>query len=262
MAMNWYPVVDYLACIECGTCVNKCPHGVYDKVKAPSPLVIHPEECIDHCHGCGNRCPEGAITYVGDDTGWKPPHGKREDVEPCCCSGSNCSCEEEGTEGKVIKIDFLYLDLKTCDRCMGTDDALLGAINDVEQVLKLAGYSVELNKVEITDEVLAQQHQFVSSPTIRVNGQDISLDVKENNCGACSDISSQSVDCRLFVYEGKEYEVPPKAMIINAILRAVYGQEKAPKANEPYTMPKNIKKFLDGKKMKNTSCSCGGGCCS
>jgi hypothetical protein len=26
---------------------------------------------------------------VGDNTGWKPPHGKREEDAPCCCSG-NC----------------------------------------------------------------------------------------------------------------------------------------------------------------------------
>lgn len=24
---------------------------------------------IDHCHGCGNKCPVGAISYVGDDIG-------------------------------------------------------------------------------------------------------------------------------------------------------------------------------------------------
>jgi hypothetical protein len=28
----------------------------------------------------------GAITYVGDDTGWTPPHGKPAQQEaPCCC---------------------------------------------------------------------------------------------------------------------------------------------------------------------------------
>lgn len=35
MAKNWYPVIDILTCAECGTCVRFCPHGVYDKEKAP-----------------------------------------------------------------------------------------------------------------------------------------------------------------------------------------------------------------------------------
>lgn len=94
MAKTWYPVIDILSCIECGTCVNFCPHGVYDKSKAPVPLVIHPEECIDHCHGCGNKCPVGAIQYLGEDTDWIPPALRTENRQPeppacgCCCGGN------------------------------------------------------------------------------------------------------------------------------------------------------------------------------
>ena len=89
MAKIWYPVIDYSECRECGFCVKKCGHGVYDQAKAPSPVVVHPESCVDHCHGCGNLCPQGAITYVGDDTGWTPPNGKLEEQsETCCCKNS------------------------------------------------------------------------------------------------------------------------------------------------------------------------------
>ena len=37
MAQKWYPVIDYMLCIECGTCTQKCSHGVYDRSKAPAP---------------------------------------------------------------------------------------------------------------------------------------------------------------------------------------------------------------------------------
>lgn len=43
MASRWYPVVDILSCIECGTCVNNCPHDVYDKSKTPVPHVTAPQ---------------------------------------------------------------------------------------------------------------------------------------------------------------------------------------------------------------------------
>lgn len=100
MAKNWYPVVDYTACIECGTCVDFCPHAVYDKSKSPSPVVTMPEKCVDHCHKCGNKCLAGAITYVGEDTDWTPPNSEAvEDTAPCCCGKSDeavqensCSC--------------------------------------------------------------------------------------------------------------------------------------------------------------------------
>lgn len=90
MAKTWYPIIDYLTCVECGTCVAKCLHGVYDAAKAPSPIVKNSEACIDHCHGCGSRCPVGAITYVGDDTGWTPPNSTQESAESCCSCGGNC----------------------------------------------------------------------------------------------------------------------------------------------------------------------------
>jgi NAD-dependent dihydropyrimidine dehydrogenase PreA subunit len=73
MAQKWYPVIDSALCGECGACVTKFSHGVYDSAKSPSAVVSNPVECVDHCHGCGNICPTGAITYVGEDTGWTPP---------------------------------------------------------------------------------------------------------------------------------------------------------------------------------------------
>jgi len=101
MAKTWYPVIDYMLCEECGACSGMCAHGVYELTVAPTPRVIHPENCIDHCHGCGNKCPDGAITYVGDDTGWVPParQGKTMETAGGGCGGAtaamdkkNCGC--------------------------------------------------------------------------------------------------------------------------------------------------------------------------
>lgn len=91
MAKSWYPVIDYSSCTECGACSSMCPHQVYDMKKTPVPVVVNPVSCVDHCHGCGNRCPVGAITYVGDDTGWTPPNGEIRKEEPACgCKERNC----------------------------------------------------------------------------------------------------------------------------------------------------------------------------
>ncbi|MEL7565746.1 MAG: 4Fe-4S dicluster domain-containing protein [Dehalobacterium sp.] len=66
MAKNWYPVIDMEKCISCGTCIDFCKHGVYDKENSV-PTIVFPEGCIDKCRGCQNRCPENAISYFGDD---------------------------------------------------------------------------------------------------------------------------------------------------------------------------------------------------
>lgn len=88
MSKKWYPVIDYCNCAECGACVDMCKHGVYDAAKAPTPIVVNGEGCIEGCHGCGSICPNGAITYVGDITGWTPPNG---DVNGDSC-GCGCNC--------------------------------------------------------------------------------------------------------------------------------------------------------------------------
>ncbi|MCX8132120.1 MAG: 4Fe-4S ferredoxin [Clostridia bacterium] len=97
MSKTWYPVISYENCTECGACFNKCSHGVFE-LKASCPVVVHPEGCVQGCHGCGNLCPVGAIEYVGDNTGWVPPGKKDVADEACCsdnkgkgcCSGSSC----------------------------------------------------------------------------------------------------------------------------------------------------------------------------
>ncbi|MBQ8143279.1 MAG: 4Fe-4S ferredoxin [Butyricicoccus sp.] len=79
MAKNWYPVVDETLCVQCGRCIKLCAgnkHFCYDVDRAPVPVVVQPENCVDHCHGCGTLCPQGAITYFGEDTKWTPPHRK------------------------------------------------------------------------------------------------------------------------------------------------------------------------------------------
>lgn len=252
MAKTWYPVVDYLTCAECGTCIAKCSHGVYDAAKAPTPVVTNPEACIDHCHGCGNRCPVGAITYVGDDTGWTPPNGTQESTEACC----SCECE---TAEKEIAVEYLYLDLQTCDRCIGTDAVLDEVMETLTPALELAGYKIEYRKIEMKTAELAERYKFLSSPTIRVNGQDICGSVKENSCGCCSEISGTDVDCRVFEYNGESYEIPPNEMLAEAILKAIFGTTDNCSCGD-YKLPDNLKTFYEGKTSKSV-CSCGGNCC-
>jgi glutaredoxin len=125
---------------------------------------------------------------IGITTGWTPPNGGLKAGENYCSGGLN---EESG---KKVLVEYLYLDLQACDRCIGTGDALDEVMTVLEPALQLAGYKVEYKKIEIETEEMAKQHKFLSSPTIRVNGQDICVSVKENNCGCCSEISGTDVE--------------------------------------------------------------------
>ena len=166
----------------------------------------------------------------------------------CGCS-SSCGCNETApvpkSPAKILHIDFLYLDLNTCERCMATDETLKKALDVLSGVFDTLGYQVELNAVNITSPELAKAYRFLSSPTIRVNGVDICNEVEENACSDCGDICGDNVDCRVFVYEGVSYDQPPVAMIVHGILKVICGQKPIEK---PYEFPENLRKFFAGKK--------------
>lgn len=174
-------------------------------------------------------------------------------MENCC----SCGCKE-ASDKKVI-IEYLYLDIDTCDRCIGTDTVLDEVMMILTPAFNLAGYEVLYNKIKMETEKIAIKHRFISSPTIRVNGNDICQSVLENSCGCCSDISGTDVDCRVFEYNGRNYEVPPKEMLADAILKAVFVQDEKGCSCRDYELPDNLKQFFNGK--ENKKCSCGSSCC-
>ena len=198
MAPKWYPVIDILACVECGNYLN---------------------------------------------------------AAPACC----CTVEPETPTGRPLLIEYLYLDLDTCDRCIGTDAVLDEAVAVLRPALELAGYAVEYQKREMSTPQLAEQYHFLSSPTILVNGQDIFGAVQESNCGCCGEIAGADVDCRVFEYGGKTYEVPTKEMLANAILKSLNVQPTC--SCGTYVLPENLKRFYEGKARKSeNNLSCGYGC--
>ncbi|MGD9569143.1 MAG: DUF2703 domain-containing protein [Sedimentibacter sp.] len=177
-----------------------------------------------------------------------------EENDTSCYSGSAGCCgskEETKVERKQIVIDFLFLDLSVCTRCQGTESSLDEALKDVSNVLEATGTDVMINKVNVNTEELAVKYKFLTSPTIRVNGRDIQMEYKESLCESCGDLCGDKVDCRVWVYQGNEYNEPPKAMIIEGILKSVYGGDLSENIEEPeYVMPENLVHFYSVMKEK------------
>lgn len=172
--------------------------------------------------------------------------------------GDCCGCKEQVEN--IVLVEYLYLDLETCKRCIGTDDILDEVMEVLAPAIEIAGFKVIYKKIKIETEELARQHQFITSPTIRVNGHDICHSVAENSCGCCSEISGTDVECRVFEYKGEVYEVPPKEMIAEAVFRAVFiSVDNFFYDSQEYELPDNLRTFFEGKKSKE--CSCKGNCC-
>jgi len=182
---------------------------------------------------------------------------KSNSMSNCSCT-SGCCVDARGiqTGKRRITIDFLYLDLDVCERCQDTDTSLDEALAEVARVLEMTGVEVRVNKVNVINEELARAYRFVSSPTIRVNGRDIQMEVKESLCESCGDLCGDEVDCRVWVYQGREYTAPPRAMIVEAILKEVYGGDSANRAEQEaeqeYVIPENLRRFYAAMEKKKT----------
>lgn len=170
----------------------------------------------------------------------------------CGCSGGLAPQTIVAVAPRQLKIEFLYLDLDVCTRCQGSETNLEEALVEASTLLMAAGVQVTLQKTHVQSLEQAQALGFVSSPTIRLNGQDIQLELKENACPSCSELSGAPTNCRIWLYQGQEYSVPPKAMIIDAILRAVYGgaQVDVPRWPQPATGLENLRSFFDAKQQQ------------
>jgi uncharacterized protein DUF2703 len=161
---------------------------------------------------------------------------------------------------KLVEIEFLYLDLDVCTRCKGTDANLETALHAVQEVLQASGANVSTRKVLVDSEQTARKLSFVSSPTIRINGRDIVLDLRETPCDSCADACAcdGSVDCRVWLYEGKEYDEAPVPLIVNALLAEIYGSRSAerPASSSSFELPENLKHFFEAKAATKSAKPC------
>jgi hypothetical protein len=156
---------------------------------------------------------------------------------------------------RQVDVDFLFLDLNTCTRCVGTNENLETALDSVKQVLTPTGVRLNVNKLLIDSEEKAQSHRFVTSPTIRVNGRDIALETKESRCDACTDLCGceEGTDCRVWIYQGEEYMEAPVPMIVEALLQEVYGRSQAELGTaslEYDDVPHNLQTFFAGQRQQ------------
>ena len=158
---------------------------------------------------------------------------------------------QQQVASRQIDLDFLFLDLNTCTRCVGTNQNLETAIDTVKPVLSLMGVELRVNKILIESPQQAQAHHFVTSPTIRLKGRDIALETRESRCDSCTDLCgcAEGTECRVWLYQGQEYTEAPVAMLAEVILQEVLSPTLHA-TPEPVTygeVSENLQRFLANK---------------
>lgn len=185
----------------------------------------------------------------------------------CCPPSGRAASNVTNTRGGIsneiaLEVELLALDLDTCDRCTGTDKSIEAAVTELRPALAEAGVDLRFTKTVVRTAEQASTLRFQSSPTVRINGRDLPIELRESKCGDCTTLCGggpESTDCRVWVWRGREYTEAPKGLIVDAVLRAY------PKANEKpepvagaFVLPENLRRFFDAKKSRVASDKAGG----
>ncbi|GAA4988005.1 DUF2703 domain-containing protein [Pseudonocardia tropica] len=127
------------------------------------------------------------------------------------------------TEPTEVLLEVLYLDARTCSPCRATLGAVDEAAAELGRHLEETGRRLTVRTIHVTDPQQAEELGFVSSPTVRVDGTDIELDLREQPCGTCSALAGEQVECRTFAWRGERHPSPPAEMIVSRILDHLDG---------------------------------------
>lgn len=170
------------------------------------------------------------------------------------------------TENNVVCVEFLYIDNDECDPCTKAETIVEEVVFDINKLLEETGVVIKLIKTYVDSVEHAQEVGLISSPTVRIDGKDLQMDIQEKYCETCSDISGEEINCRIWTYKEREYSILPKGMLIENILKHIYGTDQStyPTATERKEVPENIKLFFEGKenkKLEKNKCGCSSSSC-
>jgi len=119
-----------------------------------------------------------------------------------------------------MKIELLYI--LDCPWCLKTKEL-------IRESLKELAVKADIKEILIDSDEKTKKHNFVGSPTVRINGKDIQEEVSKGQCLPCEELVESTKEttefvkqecrcgCRIYFYEGRQYPYPPKEMIKEAI---------------------------------------------
>ncbi len=175
---------------------------------------------------------------------------------------------------RTLAVEFLYLDLTTCGRCIGTAGSLKAAVDRLSPTLAEVGVELAFRKVHVKNEEEARKHRLEISPTVRINGRDVQPDWEANECGECGELccsGSTRVECRLWDWDGEKHTTAPVPLLMHAILAESFsGEESVPPEGGTDDVPDNLKRFFSAKVSSRqnpteeaceAACNCGPDCC-
>ncbi|MCA9670711.1 MAG: DUF2703 domain-containing protein [Myxococcales bacterium] len=172
---------------------------------------------------------------------------------------------------KPLHIELLYLDGSTCRRCASVRDVLGAALEALGPTFDALGLEPQLRETHITSAAQARAAGFELSPTIRLDGHDIAPARHSSSCSdcdalcGCSAVEGEPFACRSWHdAQGRPLDVPTTAVVVDALLRALYADRDASAAaTQPVAEAARVARFFAARdeREERESC-CAPSCCS
>lgn len=143
---------------------------------------------------------------------------------------------------QLLQVDMSSKGVSACSACDTIVQKLHSAIEAVRPLFAQLGYKIGFEEVSIDTTKDAQKHNFVASPTIRVNGFDF-----------FPDHDKELSEKRIWTWRGQAFSAPSKEVFIEIILYAYLEVDK--KENESEISP-YVEQFLDKRSISQSTC-CG-----
>jgi len=162
---------------------------------------------------------------------------------------------------RTVTVDFLYLDLESCERCLGTKAALESALERVAPILDTLDVAITARSIHVSTLEAAEATQLGVSPTIRLDGDDIQPDYLENTCESCGELCgcTGDVECRLWRYRGKDHTTAPVGFLVETLLQAITPTQMDIEdggVSQASQLSSTVRDFFVGTSEENASCDC------
>lgn len=179
-----------------------------------------------------------------------------------CCSEPN-SNDKKNVGASDLLVEFLFLDESVCQPCSGTAQALDEAVQITSAPLAAMGVNLKVQKAHVINKEEAITQKLLTSPTIRINGEDIGPARTEGECGTCGDLAGgkTTVNCRNWEWRGEVYQNAPVGKIVEAIMDAAVKATKTQIeccssviTEDDYVIPENLEAFFVARQNNEKSC--------
>jgi hypothetical protein len=162
---------------------------------------------------------------------------------------------------KQIDVVLLALDLSTCSRCVGTANNLRTAISLVSDLFRELGTEVVYHETVVATAEQAVRLRLRSSPTVRINGRELAVELRESPCKDCGELCAcgDGMNCQVWLWNGVEHLEAPIGLLLDALLKEYAQIDPSTKqAIRPFSLPENLRAFFSARdpsaKQENACC--------